>query len=111
LIAPSSSFTTITTGSLSANAKSLFNACCAIGEYNPPAPNQALLSINAAKKYKLNIIMLVLNQITSNNLDNEEALNAYTDVNHHHLWVALHQLNLVIQQQYLALHWLFRHSL
>ncbi|CAC9616420.1 Dethiobiotin synthase BioD (EC 6.3.3.3) [uncultured Gammaproteobacteria bacterium] len=44
------------------------------------AINQALLSINAAKKHKLNIIMLVLNQITSNNLDNEEALSAYTDV-------------------------------
>jgi dethiobiotin synthetase len=44
------------------------------------AINQALLSINAANKHKLNIVMLVLNQITTNDLDNEKALNAYTDV-------------------------------
>ena len=44
------------------------------------AINQALLSIEAAKKHKLNIAMLVLNQITLNNLDNARALSAYTDV-------------------------------
>ncbi|CAB5499957.1 Dethiobiotin synthase BioD (EC [Bathymodiolus thermophilus thioautotrophic gill symbiont] len=44
------------------------------------AINQALLSINAAKKHKLNIVMLVLNQITPNDLGNEEALKAYTDI-------------------------------
>jgi dethiobiotin synthetase len=44
------------------------------------AINQALLSIEAAKKHKLNIAMLVLNQITPNNLDNAKALSAYVDV-------------------------------
>ncbi len=44
------------------------------------AINQALLSIEAAKKHKLNIAILVLNQITPNNLDNAKALSAYTDV-------------------------------
>lgn len=44
------------------------------------AINQALLSIEAAKKYKLNIAMLVLNQITPNNLDNAKLLSTYTDV-------------------------------
>jgi dethiobiotin synthetase len=44
------------------------------------AINQALLSIEAAKKHKLNIAMLVLNQITPNSLDNAKALSAYTDV-------------------------------
>jgi dethiobiotin synthetase len=38
-----------------------------------------LLSIEAAKKHKLNIAMLVLNQITPNSLDNAKALSAYTD--------------------------------
>jgi dethiobiotin synthetase len=57
----------------------LFNNTASLG-IELGAINQALLSINAAKKHKLNIIMLVLNQITSNNLDNEEALSAYTDV-------------------------------
>lgn len=44
------------------------------------AINQALLSIEATKKHKLNIAMLVLNQIIPNNLDNVKALSAYTDV-------------------------------
>lgn len=44
------------------------------------AINQALLCIAAAKKHKLKIAMLVLNQITPNNLDNNKALSAYTDV-------------------------------
>ncbi len=44
------------------------------------AVNQALLSIAAAKKHKLKIAMLVLNQITPNNLDNGKAIRNYTDV-------------------------------
>jgi dethiobiotin synthetase len=40
--------------------------------------NQALLSIEAAKKHKLNIAMLVLNQITPNSLDNAKALSAFS---------------------------------
>jgi hypothetical protein len=38
------------------------------------------LSIEPAKKHKLNIAILVLHQITPNNLDNAQALRAYTDV-------------------------------
>lgn len=44
------------------------------------AINQALLSIGAAKQHKLNVVLLVLNQITANNLDNAQALSAYTEV-------------------------------
>lgn len=44
------------------------------------AINQALLCIFAAQSQNLPIAMLVLNQIKANNLANEEALNAYTDV-------------------------------
>ncbi|RUA05229.1 MAG: dethiobiotin synthase [Gammaproteobacteria bacterium] len=44
------------------------------------AINQALLSINAVKKHKLDVVMLVLNQIIPNDLANAEALSAYTDV-------------------------------
>ncbi|SMM98192.1 Dethiobiotin synthetase [uncultured Candidatus Thioglobus sp.] len=44
------------------------------------AINQALLSIEAAKKHKLTIAMLVLNQFDTNHLDNATALRAYTDV-------------------------------
>ncbi|MDC9714571.1 MAG: dethiobiotin synthase [Gammaproteobacteria bacterium] len=44
------------------------------------AINQALLSIGAAKKHKLNVVMLVLNQIRPNDLNNAKALSAYTDV-------------------------------
>ncbi|WP_190600420.1 dethiobiotin synthase [Candidatus Vesicomyidisocius sp. SY067_SCS001] len=45
------------------------------------AVNQALLSINAAQRYKLNISMVVLNQIYPNLLDNKKAINQYTNVN------------------------------
>ncbi|SMN13153.1 Dethiobiotin synthetase [Bathymodiolus heckerae thiotrophic gill symbiont] len=44
------------------------------------AINQALLSIDAAKTHKLNVVMLVLNRIIPNDLNNAQALNAYTDV-------------------------------
>ncbi len=44
------------------------------------AINQALLSIKAVKKHKLDISMLILNQITPNSLDNAKALSAYTEV-------------------------------
>ncbi len=44
------------------------------------AVNQALLSVEVAKKHKLNIVMLVLNQIMPNNLDNAKAISCYTDV-------------------------------
>lgn len=44
------------------------------------AINQALLSIEAVKKHKLDIAMLILNQINPNNLDNAKALSAYTEV-------------------------------
>ncbi len=44
------------------------------------AVNQALLSIAAAKKHKLKIAMLVLNQMVVNNLDNDKALRNYTDI-------------------------------
>jgi len=45
------------------------------------AINQALLSLSAAKMHKLDVIMLVLNQMTSNNLDNAQAIRRYTEVN------------------------------
>lgn len=44
------------------------------------AVSQALLCIRAAKSAGLEIAMLVLNQVFPNELDNEKALNAYTDV-------------------------------
>ena len=44
------------------------------------AINQALLSLQAARAHKLNVVMLVLNQKTANDLDNASALSAYTDV-------------------------------
>jgi len=44
------------------------------------AINQALLSLRAAKEHNLNVIMLVLNQMSANNLDNVQALQTYTDV-------------------------------
>ncbi len=43
------------------------------------AINQALLSLAAAKQHKLEVAMLVLNQIESNTLDNAKALSVYTD--------------------------------
>lgn len=43
------------------------------------AINQALLSLRAAKEHNLNVIMLVLNQMSVNNLDNAQAIQAYTD--------------------------------
>lgn len=43
------------------------------------AINQALLSLRAAREQNLEV-MLVLNQMTTNNLDNAQALSAYTDV-------------------------------
>jgi len=43
------------------------------------AINQALLSLRAAKAHKLNVIMLVLNQMSANNLDNAQAIQTYTD--------------------------------
>jgi dethiobiotin synthetase len=42
------------------------------------AINQALLSLRAAKAHNLNVIMLVLNQMSVNNLDNAQAIQAYT---------------------------------
>ncbi len=45
------------------------------------ALNQALLSLCAAKNQALNVAMLVLNQITPNNLENAQALRSYTDAN------------------------------
>ena len=42
------------------------------------AINQALLSLHAAKAHNLNVIMLVLNQMSVNNLDNAQAIQAYT---------------------------------
>ena len=42
------------------------------------AINQALLSLHAAKAYNLNVMMLVLNQMSVNNLDNAQAIQAYT---------------------------------
>ncbi|SMN10673.1 Dethiobiotin synthetase [uncultured Candidatus Thioglobus sp.] len=44
------------------------------------AINQALLSIEAAKKHNLTIAMVVLNQMQDNDLDNAVALSAYTEV-------------------------------
>ncbi|WXU00571.1 MAG: ATP-dependent dethiobiotin synthetase BioD 1 [Catillopecten margaritatus gill symbiont] len=44
------------------------------------AINQSLLTIAAVKKCNLTIVMLVLNQITPNNLGNAQALSAYTDI-------------------------------
>jgi len=44
------------------------------------AINQALLSLRAAKSRNLNVIMLVLNQISTSNLNNAQAIQAYTDV-------------------------------
>ncbi|MDG2353994.1 MAG: dethiobiotin synthase [Gammaproteobacteria bacterium] len=43
------------------------------------AINQALLSLRAAKSSNLNVIMLVLNQMSANNLNNAQAIQAYTD--------------------------------
>ncbi|BAF61146.1 dethiobiotin synthase [Candidatus Vesicomyidisocius calyptogenae] len=45
------------------------------------AVNQALLSINAAQHYKLNISMVVLNQIYPNLLGNEKEITQYTNAN------------------------------
>jgi dethiobiotin synthetase len=45
------------------------------------AINQALLSLRAAKAHNLNVIMLVLNQMSVNNLDNAQAIQAYTSTN------------------------------
>ena len=44
------------------------------------AISQALLTINAAKSQKLKIACIVLNKIGSSQLDNAEALRAYTEV-------------------------------
>lgn len=44
------------------------------------AINQALLSLHAAKAHNLSVLMLVLNQMTHNDLNNAEALRAYTGV-------------------------------
>ncbi|MBE8158616.1 MAG: dethiobiotin synthase [Betaproteobacteria bacterium] len=44
------------------------------------AINQALLSLRAAKEHNLRVLLLVLNQISPNNLDNATALKAYSDV-------------------------------
>ena len=43
------------------------------------AINQALLSLRSAKAHNLNIIMLVLNQMSVNSLDNAQAIQAYTN--------------------------------
>ncbi len=42
------------------------------------AIGQALLTINAAEKNNLNVLCVVLNQISKNNLSNSEAICAYT---------------------------------
>ena len=42
------------------------------------AIGQALLTINAAEKNNLNVLCIVLNQISRNNLSNREAICAYT---------------------------------
>ncbi len=42
------------------------------------AISQALLTINAAEKNNLNVLCIVLNQISKNNLSNREAICAYT---------------------------------
>ncbi len=44
------------------------------------AINQSLLAVNAAKSNKLKIACIVLNKIEPNQLDNAEALRAYTEV-------------------------------
>ena len=44
------------------------------------AVNQALLSINSAKNYQLDVCMLVLNQISPNTLNNAQAISQYTNV-------------------------------
>lgn len=44
------------------------------------AINQALLSLRAAKQHNLEVLMLVLNQITPNDLNNAEGLKAYSAV-------------------------------
>jgi len=44
------------------------------------AINQALLSLRAAKAQNLNVAMLILNQMSANNLDNVQAIQAYTDI-------------------------------
>ena len=43
------------------------------------AISQALLTLEAAKKHKLAVMCVVLNEVKSNNLFNKEALAAYTD--------------------------------
>jgi len=45
------------------------------------AVNQALLALNAAKNYQLNVAMLVLNQIQPNGLNNALAISQYSDAN------------------------------
>ena len=42
------------------------------------AINQALLSLRAAKEHSLDVAMLVLNQMSNNNLDNAQAIGRYT---------------------------------
>jgi len=44
------------------------------------AINQALLSVHAAQQQELKVAMIVLNQITTNSLDNNKAISAYTKV-------------------------------
>ena len=44
------------------------------------AISQALLTIEAAKKNKLSVSCVVLNEIQANNLCNKEALTAYTKI-------------------------------
>mgnify|MGYP006421519643 FL=1 len=44
------------------------------------AINQALLSLRAAKEHNVDVAMLVLNQLNSNNLDNAEAIERYTGI-------------------------------
>jgi len=43
------------------------------------AINQALLSLRAAKANKLNVAMIILNQMSNNNLDNAQAIRRYTE--------------------------------
>lgn len=42
------------------------------------AVNQALMSLQAIQRHKLNVLAVVLNQISPNNLDNASAICAYT---------------------------------
>jgi dethiobiotin synthetase len=44
------------------------------------AINQALMSVQAAKAQKLEVAMIVLNQIVPNSLDNKKAISSYTNV-------------------------------